>query len=793
MINNYGIIVAGIVSDQEKCRSAMTKLVIFFRSLFKNRVTSLINIIGFSVSISMALILVAFLINERSVDKDYPNLPNIYRVFANGNIATVREDFREYFMSKYPEIKDACRYNNFGTTVAYEENPVRGQMIVTDSSFFRIFSSQFVTGSVGTVLKNPNDVVLTESFARKLFDNEDPIGKTVIVEHYTSLVVSGIVKDFPQNSSIQGDFFTSSRTKIMYMGSSDGQGNNEYYFGLFILTGNNVDISHLEDLFNGNISLLQSNLRYSYSLERINLIPFEKSYFMQGINQSQTRHSNLKLVRLLSLISLLIIFLAVFNYINLTTAGHSDRFKEIAIKKSVGASRWQIFNQFILESCIICFISFLLALFFSSVFTPFFERFLGDKINLAILYKPIWFLWISLGVLLISLIAGFYPAFSISGLRPIDILIKSKPVSQNFLSLRSVLNIIQNASSVTLIISVIVISRQIEYVRTKDFGFDSDKLLRVDVHWRLAEKTGLIREMVLRNPSIKNVCFSHGTPGSIYSSSSWDLIGKDGIINELSVDTAFFDVFRIPIVGGRELLSSDFNKVCFINETAYKKTGWDSYEGKKYHGQEIIGIVKDFNIADMYSQITPLAIQITSDMGVSHMTLRIDPVDISGTIRTLSETWKEVCPGYELNYKFYDQWLDSMYKGEEKLASAIRLFALLAIIISSLGIIGLAEFSLKRRTKEIGLRKVNGATVPEVLVLINSVFTKWIITGFVLSLPIAWYAMSRWLQRFAYKTELSWWIFCLAGVLVLLISLLTVSLQSWRAATRNPVEALRYE
>ena len=588
MINNYGIIVAGIVSDQEKCRSAMTKLVIFFRSLFKNRVTSLINIIGFSVSISMALILVAFLINERSVDKDYPNLPNIYRVFANGNIATVREDFREYFMSKYPEIKDACRYNNFGTTVAYEENPVRGQMIVTDSSFFRIFSSQFVTGSVGTVLKNPNDVVLTESFARKLFDNEDPIGKTVIVEHYTSLVVSGIVKDFPQNSSIQGDFFTSSRTKIMYMGSSDGQGNNEYYFGLFILTGNNVDISHLEDLFNGNISLLQSNLRYSYSLERINLIPFEKSYFMQGINQSQTRHSNLKLVRLLSLISLLIIFLAVFNYINLTTAGHSDRFKEIAIKKSVGASRWQIFNQFILESCIICFISFLLALFFSSVFTPFFERFLGDKINLAILYKPIWFLWISLGVLLISLIAGFYPAFSISGLRPIDILIKSKPVSQNFLSLRSVLNIIQNASSVTLIISVIVISRQIEYVRTKDFGFDSDKLLRVDVHWRLAEKTGLIREMVLRNPSIKNVCFSHGTPGSIYSSSSWDLIGKDGIINELSVDTAFFDVFRIPIVGGRELLSSDFNKVCFINETAYKKTGWDSYEGKKYHGQEII-------------------------------------------------------------------------------------------------------------------------------------------------------------------------------------------------------------
>ena len=771
----------------------MTRLRILFRSLFKNRTTSLITIIGFSVSISMALVLVAFLINELSVDRGYPNVNRIYRVFANGNIASVREDLRETFLDNYPVIEDACRYNNFGTTVTSNDKPFRGQMIATDSSFFKIFSSHFVIGNAGSSLTDPNSIVLTESFSKRIFDNEDPIGKTLIVEHYTALVVSGIVKDFPVNSSIQGDFFTNSATKIIYQGSSDGQGNNEYYFGLFILIRNNANVSRLEGILNENIKSFQSKLRFTYSLEEINLIPFGKSYFMQGINQSHTRHANLKLIRLLSLISSLIILLAVFNYINLTTAGHTDRLREIAIRKAVGASRWQIFIQFISESYLICFMSFLLALFLSSLWVPFFETFLGSNINLSVLYKVQWLLWITLGVLLVSFIAGFYPALTISGLRPINILMKSATVKHNTFSLRAVLNIIQNAASIILIISIIVISRQIEYVRTKDFGFDTDKLLRVDVHWRLADKTRIIRDKLLSEPTIKNVCFSHGTPGSIYSTSSWDAFGKNLMMSNLTTDTAFFDVFRIPVINGRELLPSDFNKVCYINETAYKATGWDTFEGKKYQGLEIIGIVNDFNIADMYNQITPLAIKISSYMNVSHMTLRIEPGDIPGTINALTGIWKEVCPGYELNYQFYDQWLDSMYKGEERLAAAIRLFAILAIMISCLGIIGLAEFSLRKRIKEIGLRRVNGAGISEAMILINRDFIRWVMISFIISIPVAWYVMHKWLQTFAYRTNLSWWIFVLAGILALLITLLTVSWQSWRAATRNPVEALRYE
>ncbi len=770
----------------------MTRIRIIIRSLFKNRVTSVITIAGFSISISMALIIIAFIIGEFSYDKAYPNINRIYRVFANDNRASMREDFREFFLEKYPAIEDACRCNNYGTTLTYEDRPFTGQMIVTDSSFFNIFSTRFLVGSIHSSLINLNDIVLTESFARKIFGDEDPIGKMLIAEYDTPLTVSGVVKDFPAHSSIRGDFFTNSKIKIRYEGWSDGMGNEVNYFRMFILIRSEENISGLEELLTRNITSVQ--YKAGYKIEKINLIPFTRSYFMQGIDRSQTQHANLKLIRLFSVISSIIILLAVFNYINLTTASHTDRHKEIGIKKTVGASRLQVFTQFILETFLVCFISLLLALLLSSFWVPFFERFLGSKIDLTILYKPFWLMWLVFGVLVISVISGIYPAVSISRLKPITILMKQKTIQHKSFSLRAVLNIFQNVVSVSLIIALIVLSRQIDYVKTKDYGYDTDQLLRVEVHWRLADKTGIIRDKLLSDPSVKNVCFSHGSPGSIYSYSSWDVSGKqENTMYELTTDTAFFNIFRIPIIRGRELLPSDFNKVCYINETAFKTAGWEKFEGEKYHGLEIIGIVKDFHFANMYNQIKPLAIQISSEMGISHLTLRVTPDNIPRTIKLLTETWKEICPGHELSYQFYNEWLDSLYKSEERLAAAIRLFAILAIMISCLGIMGLAEFSIRRRIKEIGIRKVNGARISEVMILLNKDFVRWVAFAFVIAIPVAWYTMNKWLENFAYKTNLSWWIFAAAGLIAVAIALLTVSLQSWRAATRNPVEALRYE
>jgi putative ABC transport system permease protein len=769
----------------------MTRLRILIRSLIKKKSTSLIVITGFSVSISIVLVLIAFLINEFSVDKGYPNIDRIYRIFANGNKASVREDFREYFLENYPEIEDACRYNSYQTTVTSDDIPFTGQMIATDSSFFNIFSSDFIIGNASSSLSNPNDVVLTESFAMKIFGNEDPIGKTLIAEYKETLVVSGIIEDFPDNSSIQGDFITNSKTKIWYEGTSDGQGNRVNYFRLFCLTDNKANIPVLEDLLTKDISSIKYSL--GYPIESISLIPFSESYFMQGLNRSQTSHANIKLIKLLLVITSVIILLAIFNYINLTTAGFTGRYKEIAVKKTIGASRQKIFLQFISESVLVCFIALLVALLLSSFWIPLFEKFLGDSINLKVLYKPSVLVSILTGVLMISILSGIYPALAISGLRPINIFMKRGITKRSTFNLRGVLNIIQNAVSVTLIIALIVITRQIDYVKTKDFGFDTDKLLGVNVHWRLADKTGIIRDKLLQEPTIKNVCFSHGTPGGIYSYSSWLVDDEQKKMNDLTVDSAFFDVFRIPIIMGRELLPSDFGKVCYINETAFETSGWDTFEGQKYHGMEIIGVVKDFHLASMYNPIEPVAVVFSSEMGISHMTLRVEPVNIPKTINALTKVWKEVCPGHELKYQFYDDWLDSMYKSEERLAAAIRLFAVLAIIISCLGIIGIAEFAIKKRTKEIGLRKVNGARISQVIVLLNIAFIRWVFLALFIAIPLSYYLLNKWLETFAYRAGLSWWIFTISGIIALFIALLTVSWQSWRAATRNPVEALRYE
>jgi putative ABC transport system permease protein len=762
------------------------------RNVLKNKATSLITIAGFSISISMALVLIAFLINEFSFDSEYPGINNIYRVFANGKNASVREDFRESFIANYPDIEDACRYNSYTANITYDDVPFSGQMIVTDNSFFNIFSSQFILGELNTALVNLNDVVLTESFAKKIFGSENPLGKTLVAEYREPLVVTAVIKDFSSKSSIRGDFLTNSKLKIIYEGSSDGLGNNVNYFRLFLLLRNKENSSGLEEQLTKNFCSIE--YKVGYKINSINLVPFKESYFMQGIERSQTLHANLKLIRVLSVISFIIILLAVFNYINLTTATHSDRLKEIGIKKTIGAGRIQIFTQFMAEAFLVCIVSFLLAIQFSALWIPFFEEFLDSKIEISTLFQSFRSGWIVLGVFVMSFISGIYPALSISRRNPIDILSKNYAGKNSSFGLRAVLNIIQYTVSVSLIITLIILSKQIDFVRSKDFGFDTNRLLRVDVHWQLFNKANAIRDRLLTDLTISDVCFSHGTPGSIYLTSSWsELGGKDIVVNELNADTSFLKVFRIPVILGRELRPSDLNKVCYINETAFKLTGWKNFIGEKYHGKEIIGIVKDFHFANMYNQIGPLVIPISSEMGISHLTVRVNPGNLQRVINTLKATWKEVCPGHELKYQFYDEWLNSMYKGEDRLVSSIRLSAILAILISCLGILGLAEYTIKKRTKEIGLRKVNGATIPNIIILLNTNFFKWVLIGFIIACPVTYFIMHKWLENFAYKTVLSWWIFALAGIIALGIALLTVSWQSWKAATRNPVEALRYE
>jgi putative ABC transport system permease protein len=767
------------------------KIYISIRSLLKNKTTSIIAVLGFSVSIAIALIIIAYVAKEYNVDKSYSNIDRIYRAVADDKKMSFREDFSEYLINTYPVVENACRYNNYASNITYENHSFAGNMIVTDPLFFKIFSVNFLAGD-GSVLTNPEDIVLTESFAQKLFGNDDPLGKTVMAEFAYPLVVKAIVKDLPGNSSIRGDFFTSSERKIIYESRSNGTGDQKYYFRIFVLAAKNAKLENPSENINSDLAKIKYD-DPGYKIEKISFIPFSRSYFVTGLERSHTIHANIELIRLLIIVTAIIILLAVFNYVNLTTASHTYRYKEIAIKKTFGAGRRQIFQQFMSESVILCFISFLLALYLSTFLKPFIEDFIGTSVDLEILYKPASILFMFAGILILAFVAGFYPALSISRLKPSVILSKRDALKNSSLGLRAVLNILQNAVSVALIIALIILTGQINFVRNTDFGFETEKLLRVDLHWRLADKALRIRDRLLAYPSVKDVCFTHGTPGSIYSQSSWEVNGHPGFMNELSTDSSFFNVFGIPLVKGRRPLPSDFNKVCYINETALKTSGWDSFEGKDYNGLEIIGVVKDFHFENLYNKINPLAIRLTSEMGISHMNLRISNDNPEETIEILKTTWEDIFPGYELRYQFYDDWLDSMYKSEEKLSSAISFFAVFAIIISCLGIIGMAEFTLRKRIKEIGIRKVNGARISEVLLLLTGDIIKWSFYGTLIAVAPVYYIMDAWLKTFAYHTNASWWIFVAAGLLSMIAGLITVSWQSYKAATRNPLDSLRYE
>ncbi|HEX2920058.1 MAG TPA: FtsX-like permease family protein [Bacteroidales bacterium] len=761
------------------------------RAIFKNKVTTIIAIAGFSASISIALVIIAFIIGEYRIDKTYPHLDRIYRIIESDTKTSFREDFRDYLLNSYPAIDDACRYNNYSSTLTYENHPYTGNMIVTDTSFFNIFSVRFLAGDPSS-LSGPDDVVLTETFAKRIFGRTDPIGRTLVAEYEYPLIVKGIVKDFPKNSSIMGDYLTSSARKIICEGTSYGENKNVYYFRLFLLLKANTETVRLSEKINSDIA----GITYDdpgRKAKKIEFIPFKESYFTTGLERSQTLHANIMLIRLLVIVTTAIILLAVFNYVNLSTASHTSRYKEIAIKKCTGAHNKQIFQQFMSESFILCFLSFFLALYLSTFLKPFIEKFIGSPIDTGILFLPVVLISIVGGILLLAILSGFYPAWSLSRLKPAFIISRRDALKKRPIGLRAALNIVQNAVSVALIISLFILSRQISFVSTTSLGFDTEKLLRVDIHWRIAGKAEALKNRLLASTSIKDICFTHGSPGSIYSTSSWDVNDFDGYMSELSTDTSFFNVFQVPLVIGRLPLPGDFNKVCYINETAFKTSGWETFEGHDYHGLEIIGVVSDFNFENLYSKINPLAIRLTSDMGISHMSLRISNNDIPATIKILKETWGEVFPDHELKYQFYDEWLDSMYKSEEKLSAAIGFFAVFAIIISCLGIFGMAEFTIRRRIKEIGIRKVNGSKTTEILLLLNKDIVKWSLIGFFISAVPIWFVMNKWLQTFAFHTDAEWWIFVIAGFLSAFISLVTVSWQSIRAATKNPVEALRYE
>jgi len=757
---------------------------IFFRLLKRNKITSFITIGGFAISMSVFLILYVFLAGEKKINSSFVNAKSIYRIERSNQQSIVPLTLLDDIRTKVPEIEKTALYCI--TRSIYTYNNQRGtlKIIATNDDFLDMFSFQYLYKNAHPSLSGKSDIVLTAQFSEKLYGKENPVGEILQLNSKNYNVV-GVVTDIPDDASFHFDALVNievcQESKMGYHNES------HLLYNAFIMLNRGVPASQVEDKLQGMISHWKA-----FENDRLSIRPLKDVYF-NGLSGDSLDHANVQLIYLLATIALIILFMTIFNYVNMTISGSTSRMAEFGVKKTTGAAKAHIFTQIILESVLTSLIAMFLALVLANLFAPVFSDILGKPIEVMNLFsKPagliIWAAF-SIGI---GVVSGVYPSLVFSGISPLQLIGKRYVLKKQ--QRRSGVIAIQFLISTVLIISLFFIQKQIDFVKHKDYGFNTELLLSLRLEGNATQKSDVIKEELLSYPQIVSVCAVAGNPmmtipGS--SSNKFDINGekKSITVNQMAADADFVKTMGLKLIAGRDFNPVDSNS-CLINEHLYRDLELTDLEGQSFQGRKIVGVLQDFHFEKLYNTIGNIMIE--KDDYAWWLNVRIRG-NISEDLDIIKQAYVKVEPDLAPNIVFFDDYIQNLYQKEERQAKAIQIFAVLAVLISCLGLIGTAEQTIKRRTKEIGIRKVNGAKIHEILAMLNKDFVKWVVISFLVATPVAWYAMHKWLESFAYKTELSWWIFALAGVLALGIALLTVSVQSWRAATRNPVEALRYE
>jgi putative ABC transport system permease protein len=779
---------------------------IALRNITTNKKFSLINIAGFAFALSISLAIFLFLIKEYSYDRYNEHADQIVRLIdTKDNSSLIDYRVADILRKNYSEIANAC-------IVTRSPHPVEvrsgdkgfylDDIMSVDSHFFEIFTVPFISGQTTIPFTNINSAVITEKTAKLIFGNDPPVGKDLIIWGDLPVTITGVIKDFPDNSSLGAGILVNAENEKFkfnqWIEDSRDLSTYRWPFQIYLQLNNNINPAKLAAKINDHIDVLKPLDKY---YTQIGFLKLKDMYLHDPTSISETKQGNPGLNKLLSEIALIILVLAVINYVNLTVAQQNKRNKDTGLKKTIGADRNVILKQFLLESVIVIFLAFIFGILLLWLLIPFYEKVFNTTTDIKILLRLPYLLLLPCSVLIIGLISGSGPAFVLSGISPVNILSGNTVLKKRRNFLRNFLTIFQFTISIILIFCVIIVQRQIKYVKHKNPGFNEELLLRLDLPELIendVQKASVLTSEFRKSPFIKNLSVTQGVPGEIrmFMSPNLEKAKKNISVPCIMVDSAFLKTFGLKVVRGRNLEPGDYGKVCMINEAAYKNFDFENLENKRfnnYGGFDIIGVINDFNYSSFHKTIGPVCIMFTSNSYPSAINIRFVSNGVSQGMNFINDEWQKILPGYPLKYQFYDEWFDSMYKAEEYFARTISIFAFLAIVISCIGILGLAIFSSERRTKEIGIRKINGAEISEILILLDREFIFLIALALIIAIPVEWYAMHKWLESFAYRTELSWWIFGLSGIIAFLIALLTVSWQSWNAATRNPVEVLRYE
>jgi putative ABC transport system permease protein len=800
---------------------------IALRNFLKHIGFSFINIFGLAIGVACCLLIVLFVLDEVSFDRYHEKVDQIYRVGINGYINNTRfqgvitcSPMAQTLVREYPEVTAATRLRNFGFPVFRYEDKVYSEERVfwVDQSFFDVFTVSFIRGDMSTALAEPNSIVLTRSMALKYFGDEDPIGKSLNADKRRDYLVTGVVEDTPRNSYFHYDFLASLST---YEDSrSPVWVSNNYHTYLILQEGTSSQAfeEKLVELVKKYVGP-QIQAAAGISLEQFFESGGEWGYFVQPLKDIHLHshyefelepNGDIAYVYIFSIIAIGILLVAGINFVNLATARSVNRAREVAIRKTVGSMRGQLIRQFLAETTILSFVAVLVALIIAQFMLPTFNNITGKELSVPYLANVATIPSLLGVVLFIGILAGIYPAMFLASFDPVVVL-KSETVGRTRKSnLRNVLVVFQFSVSIVLIVGTFVVNRQLRYIQNKNLGFNKDQVVVIKKTDDLGNQIQAFRQELLKNSNVIQATNTQNLIGNIFGNSAFRLAGETGEETHLlwtyRTDPHFVDTYQIEMAAGRyfeEGRQADLQAVV-INETAAKELHLDDPIGKQIvalgapQGQSqtltIIGVMKDFHFESLHFQIRSLIIAPYGPNGIGRfVSARVNSEGIRETLAFLENTWRRFAGNQAFEYEFFDDHFAKIYKTEERTSQIFFAFSLLAVTIASLGLFGLAAFISEQRTKEIGIRKVLGATESKIIFLLSKEFTKWVILSNLIAWPTAYYFMHKWVQRFAFRPAISIWSFLLASAIVLIVALFTVSYQTIRAARSNPVELLRYE
>ena len=770
---------------------------ITLRNIRKFKVFSIINISGLSFSLAVVILIAAFMQNELSMDKFHTNYTKIYKVSRG----TTPVQVGEIIKSNVPEIKRIARVDIISSpsvTIKYKDKILSFQnAIYTEPDFFNIFSFKSIQGNIRTALKTPLSIVLTKSEVKRIFGNENPLGKSIRMNNEFELTVNAVIDDIPLNSSLQFNGAIS----LESLKSINGKNNDPFDWShwnycTYVLFPYKVNHAEVINRIN---TVLKRNIPEEVKDINVELIPFKQLYYDPDTFGIQKKGSIEKNFALIS-IAILILIIAIINYMNLATARATMRVKEIGVRKTIGASKLFLINQFLSESIVISTISMITALLIASTLLPGFNEIVDSQLQLfpdSILIRCSIF---SLAAIILGILSGIYPAFYITSFKPDSILRGAINFGKSKMFLRKGLIILQFTIAVTLIVSTIVIYNQMEFIKNKPLGFPKENLIYFPTNNQILSNKDAFQAEILKQSFVEDFAYSFDVPGKMFMKWGNNLKyqGNERRIWYTAVFSTFdfMRIMNLKIVEGRNFYNdtSDYGSIiineAFAREYDLKKP----LEASLADNLKVVGIVNDFNFQSLRSNIGPLAFLNYPVITNGLVKLKSTKYrDIKSVITALESIWKKYSPDFPFEYNFLDESLASQYKSEERFEKAFISFSLLAIIISCLGLFGLISFTTEQKTKEIGIRKVLGASITSITALLSKQFIVLVLMSIVIACPLAYYITNKWLQNFAYKINITWWMFVLSGGIALIIAFATISFQAIKAATANPVEALRYE